>query len=283
LESEHASLPHIENLLSSIRQSQAPQTRSQTRANGKRKRSPSPVLESSKKVTIKNTPLPSLFIEEMNEDQIWQQLDLRAAPLCSNLLLLEGETEDNMKLPGEMYDDEEDEGGDEVLEESEDSEEIEHMEDSEEDTGEAEEITDLREELSEDEEDDSDHHPSLLDVVKSKPSSKRAVAKRPNSDLDDDFFSLDAFNRETEEVEAAAVSRGRLGRESDEDESGDEGDSIDLFRPIDDAHDPDDDASEDDAGIQRCVLFVTRNSHITQNHSTKISSMLREALARKLP
>jgi U3 small nucleolar RNA-associated protein MPP10 len=152
-----------------------------------------------------------------------------------------------MKLPGEMYDDEEDEGGDEVLEESEDSEEIEHMEDSEEDTGEAEEITDLREELSEDEEDDSDHHPSLLDVVKSKPSSKRAVAKRPNSDLDDDFFSLDAFNRETEEVEAAAVSRGRLGRESDEDESGDEGDSIDLFRPIDDAHDPDDDASEDDA------------------------------------
>jgi U3 small nucleolar RNA-associated protein MPP10 len=240
-------------------------------------------LESSKKVTIKNTPLPSLFIEEMNEDQIWQQLDLRAAPLCSNLLLLEGETEDNMKLPGEMYDDEEDEGGDEVLEESEDSEEIEHMEDSEEDTGEAEEITDLREELSEDEEDDSDHHTSLLDVVKSKPSSKRAVAKRPNSDLDDDFFSLDAFNRETEEVEAAAVSRGRLGRESDEDESGDEGDSIDLFRPIDDAHDPDDDASEDDAGIQRCVLFVTRNSHITQNHSTKISSMLREALARKLP
>ncbi|KAG1825971.1 U3 small nucleolar ribonucleoprotein complex, subunit Mpp10 [Suillus subaureus] len=247
LQSEPASLPHIENLLSSLRQSQAPQTRSQTRANAKRKRSPSPVLESPKKVTIKNTPLPSLFIEEMNEDQIWQQLDLRAAPLCSNLLLLEGETEDDMELSDGMYDDAEDEGGDEVSEESEDSEEIEYMEDSGEDTGGAEEMTDLREELSEDEEDCSDHHPSLLDVVKAKPSLKRAAAKQPNSDLDDDFFSLDAFNRETEEAEATTLSRGRLGRESDEDEFDDEGDSIDLFRPIDDAHDLDDDASEDGA------------------------------------
>ncbi|KAG1881694.1 U3 small nucleolar ribonucleoprotein complex, subunit Mpp10 [Suillus tomentosus] len=245
LRSEPASLPHIENLLSSLKQSQAPQTRSQTRANAKRKRSPSPVLESPKKVTIKNTPLPSLFIEDMNEDQIWQQLDLRAAPLCSNLLLLEGETEDDMELPDGMYDDQEDEEGDEVLEESEDSEEIEHTDDSEEDTGGSEEMTDLREELSEDEEDDSDHHPSLLDVVKVKSSVKRAVAKRPKSDLDDDFFSLDAFNRETEEAEATAVSRGQLRRESDDDD--DEGDSIDLFRPIDDVYDSNDNASEDGA------------------------------------
>ncbi|KAG2350396.1 Mpp10 protein [Suillus weaverae] len=246
LQSEHASLPHIEDLLSSLRQSQAPQTRSQTRANAKRKRSPSPVLESPKKVTLENTPLPSLFVEGMNEDQIWQQLDLRAASLCSNLLLLEGETEDDKALSDGMYDDPEEEEGDEVSEESEDSEEIEHMDDSEEDTGGAEEMTDLREELSEDEE-DSDHHPSLLDVVKTKPSLKHAAAKRPNSDLDDDFFSLNAFNRETEEAEATAVSRGRLGRDSDSDESDGDGDSIDLFRPIDDVHGPNDDASEDSA------------------------------------
>ncbi|KAG1783919.1 Mpp10 protein [Suillus placidus] len=247
LQSEHASLPHIEDLLSSLRQSQAPQTRSQTRANAKRKRSPSPVLESPKKVTLKNTPLPSLFVEGMNEDQIWQQLDLRAASLCSNLLLLEGETEDDKALSDGMYDDPEEEEGEEVSsEDSEDSEEIEHMDDSEEDTGGAEEMTDLREELSEDDE-DPDHHPSLLDVVKAKPSLKHAAAKRPNSDLDDDFFSLNAFNRETEEAEATAVSRGRLGRDSDSDESDGEGDSIDLFRPIDDVHGPNDDASEDGA------------------------------------
>jgi U3 small nucleolar RNA-associated protein MPP10 len=178
----------------------------------------------------------------MNEDQIWQQLDLRAAPLCNNLLLLEGETGDDNELLDDGPDDEEDD------------EESEESEDSEADTGGEEELTDLREELSEDEEDNSDHHPSLIDVIKAKPSARRTAAKRPSSDLDDDFFSLDAFNRETEEAEATAVSRGRLGRDSDSDESDDEGDNIDLFRPIDDVHGPNDDASEDGVGMC-CILL----------------------------
>ncbi|KAG1755226.1 Mpp10 protein [Suillus paluster] len=222
LQSEPTSLPHIEELLSSLRQSQAPQTRSQTRANAKRKRSPSPALEPPKKITIKDTPLPSLFIEGMNEDQIWQQLDLRAAPLCNNLQLKVTRGQKQVRI-------------------------LRDSDGSDEDTGGAEEMTDLREEVSEDEEDELDPHPSLFDVVKAKPSLKRTAAKSRNSDLDDNFFSLDAFNRETEEAETAAVSRGRLGRNSDEDESDDEGDSIDLFRPVDDVQDLDEDASEDGA------------------------------------
>lgn len=246
LQSEHASIPHIQDLLSSLTQSPAPKTRSQTHANTKRKRSPSPVPEPRKQVVVKDTPLPSLFIESMNEDQIWQQLELRAGPLCSNLQLLEGEIADDGELSEGMYDGSDDEEDDELSDQSGDSEE-EDDSNSEDATGFEEEVIDLREE-SEDEEDESDDL-SLPDVVGAKRSSKRTAVKTRNSDLDDDFFSLDAFNRETEEAEAAAVSRGRLGRDSEDDESDFEGDSIDLFKPVDDVEDLDDHVSEDGAGM----------------------------------
>ena len=194
---------------------------------------------------VKDTPLPSLFIESMNEDQIWQQLDLRAGPLCSNLQLLEVEVADDGELSEGMYDGSDDEEDDELSDQSGDSEEDDSN--SEDAIGFEEEVTDLREE-SEDEEDESDDL-SFPDVVDAKRSSKRTAVKTRNSDLDDDFFSLDAFNRETEEAEAATVSRGRLGRDSEDDESDFEGDSIDLFKPVDDVEDLNEDVSEDGAGM----------------------------------
>jgi U3 small nucleolar RNA-associated protein MPP10 len=191
----------------------------------------------------------------MNEDQIWQQLDLRAAPLCSNLQLLEGETSDSVDSPGGMSESEEDEEDEELSDQSGDSEGIDDSDDSEEAAIGSEEVTDLHEEESEDEEDESDN-PYLPNAVQAKRSSKRAAIKTSNSELDDNFFSLDAFNRETEEAEAAAVSRGRLGQDSDEDESDYEGDDIDLFKPVDDLEDLDEDASEDLAGMQFCILLL---------------------------
>jgi U3 small nucleolar RNA-associated protein MPP10 len=157
-----------------------------------------------------------------------------------------------------MYDGSEDEEDVEMSDQSGDSEEDDSEDEDEEAAGSEEEVTDLREEESDDEEDESDH-PFFPDVVDPKRSSKRAGIKVRNSELDDDFFSLDAFNRETEEAEAAAVSRGRLGRDSEDDESDYEGDSVDLFRPVDDAENLDEDASEDGAGMQYCILlsFIT--------------------------
>jgi hypothetical protein len=40
--------------------------------------------------------------------------------------------------------------------------------------------------------------------------------------LDDDFFSIDAFNRITEEAEATKMSSGRLGDEDEEEEEEEE-------------------------------------------------------------
>jgi len=189
----------------------------------------------------------------MNEDQIWQQLDIRAAPLCSHLQLLEGDAADDADLPGEMFDDEEDEEDEEEDASSDQSGDTEGMEDSEEEAFGSEEVTDLREE-SEDE--DELDRLSLPDAVHAKRSSKRSSSNAPNSGLDDDFFSLDAFNRETEEAEASAISRGRLGRDSDYDDDDYDDDDIDLFKPVDDVEDLDEDASGDGAGMQFCILFL---------------------------
>jgi U3 small nucleolar RNA-associated protein MPP10 len=190
----------------------------------------------------------------MNEDQIWQQLDLRAGPLCSNLQLLEGETADDVGLSEEMDGlDDEEEGMSELSEDFEAIEDSDGSEEEEEAAG-FEEVTDLREE-SEGDEDESDYL-SLPDIVDAKRSSKRAAVKTRSSELDDDFFSLDAFNRETEEAEAAGVSRGRLGGDSEEDESDYEDGSIDLFKPVDDVENPDEDASEDGAGMQ-CYIILS--------------------------
>ncbi len=50
--------------------------------------------------------------------------------------------------------------------------------------------------------------------------------------LDDDFFSIDDFNRETEEMESRHRSKGSLSRDDDDEEDEEE---LDFFKPLDDA------------------------------------------------
>lgn len=47
-------------------------------------------------------------------------------------------------------------------------------------------------------------------------------------ELDDRFFSIDDFNRQTEEAEAAFATRGKLGDDDEDSEDDEEEDSGDL-------------------------------------------------------
>ncbi|KAH7915791.1 U3 small nucleolar ribonucleoprotein complex, subunit Mpp10 [Hygrophoropsis aurantiaca] len=255
LQTESISRPHVEALLSSLSPAEAPRTRSQTRT--KRKRSPSPVVENVPKIRIlEDTPLPSLYVEDMNEDQIWEQLDLRAARVCKILeAAMEGEDEDAEE---EEHTQESDEDAfmdidqvDDIERESEDEEESEgdgESVSSREEGEEGEEVAELRDETPDEDSLDGDESfedapSSLFDIIKPKLSRNGPRGNSgKHSELDDGFFDLAAFNAETEEAETKTVSRGRLGMDADDNDSTDEGLDVDLFRTIDgeDALDEDD-------------------------------------------
>lgn len=175
----------------------------------------------------------------MNIDQIWQQLDLRAARVCENLQALQGEDEDedeDEKAEGENSnnDESEDEDEDDVeeMDVDDDDENLwEELSGGEEDgSSVAEGIVNLQEESSEDE----DHEPptSMLDVIhgQQKLDPSRSYSQG-HSGLDDGFFNLATFNAETSEVEAKEVSK----RKFVEDEDSAEESEVDLFGSVDDS------------------------------------------------
>ena len=254
IRSEKASLPHIIELLSSLTPDAAPQTRSQARAkNGKRKRSPSPP---PKTPILVETPLPSLFMDGMNEDQIWEQLDLRAKQLCEAL-------DEALEGTSKQLEDNEDEvpGGNDLrkvlidgeagLEEldgidwdAEEGFDDDDDEDSEEHNGDlGEDITeDLRDPSSEE---DNEDGLMLFDPHREKPKQSRRKAGG-RSELDDGFFDMASFNAEADEGEAISVSKGRLGVDEEDDSDSDM--SVDLFAPVDDAENFEEEDLED-AGV----------------------------------
>lgn len=247
LGTERGSKPAIDELLSSLNPLQKPQTRSQSKADN-----PMPQVSSPK--TFESTPVSSLFVENMDTEQLWMQFDLRARTVCDLLdFALETGKSDDEENPGETEEEgdlqkmmEAIEKGEEVdfdalEEEFEEDEDMEEGSDSESDgesdgeSGGLEDIVDEDEDvvhLQESDEDtsDSETKSTLFDIIKSAAGSKK---KKPASHgLNDDFFDLDAFNAETEKAEARSSSRGRLA--DDDDASEDENMSVDLFAPLDD-------------------------------------------------
>ncbi|KAH9898432.1 U3 small nucleolar ribonucleoprotein complex, subunit Mpp10 [Cubamyces lactineus] len=273
LQTEEKSRIIVNDLLASISPSYAPQTRSQ-----KRKRGASPSPEPETPVTLmRETPINRLFVEGMNDEQIWAQLELRAQNVCNVLdYALDGPAEE----PGS---DNEDEGRklkkmrQALIDEGFDPEELEGMdfgEDDEDEEGDSEdeedEEDDLEGEESEDEEDEDDGDDAELgeDVQELRDPSddedddepeigepsflnggKRTIKIKPrrggHPELDDGFFDLAAFNAEVEAAESKNVSRGRLSKDDDED-SDEEDEEVDYFASVDDQ--PELDEEVDNAG-----------------------------------
>ena len=130
-------------------------------------------------------------------------------------------------LDGLNDDEEDDEKGDSEDEEEESVGADGDVDDDEEDvTDDEEDVTDDEEDVTDDEEDDDeadvnlgasedeeDDQAALFSNDSPGPSRK---SRHPT--LDDEFFSIDDFNRLTEEAEAGRLSSGRLGGQEDEDE-----------------------------------------------------------------
>ncbi|KAH9064186.1 U3 small nucleolar ribonucleoprotein complex, subunit Mpp10 [Lactarius vividus] len=224
LDSEKQAQPYISALLASFSPTQAPVTRSQSVAHGKRKRSPSPP-----KYTLERTPLTSLFVQDLDKDQIWAQLELRAQHVCKMLeCALDGpEASAKYSISSTMTTDNmgqtpSDEGESDISsEESDDDSEM-----SEEIGGSGDEdmeecVTELRDESVDGDEDE------WAEECRFPPSS--TGTKGSHSGLDDGFFDLAEFNAETEEAEAGFVSNGALDADSDTSSAEDE---IDYFGSI---------------------------------------------------
>lgn len=181
----------------------------------------------------------------MNVDQIWQQLDLRAARVSENLqtLLGEDECEDkNAYLDGEGSDDDDD--GSEDEDEDEDEEDTEEMDVDEDESiweelddggdgsSAAEGLVNLRDEISEDDEDPGPPI-SMLDVVRGQKLGPPGPYSGGHPELDDGFFDLAAFNAETSKPQTKEVHKRKHNFVADEDST--EESEVDLFGSIDDS------------------------------------------------
>ena len=229
-----------------------------------------PQLQYPDKNIFDSTPLKSLYVDGMDEDQIWEQLDLRTKTICRVLdFVLEGEleTEQNGDSESEDKDDQtllkafgiegdQDIDMDDLMgEESESSSGEPNTpsgSDLEDDQGE-ENYSSLRD-PSDDEDGDSEVEPPALH------SPNQSYFRKNNSDvgvseLDDDFFNLADFNANTERAEARSSLKGRLA-----DDESDEDTDIDLFAPVDPSENFDEDDLEgnpDGISTDSHYLFYT--------------------------
>lgn len=219
----------------------------QTRSAAKRKDSPDhpdqPLTKKNRTSSL-DTPIQTLFVDNMTIDQLWEQLELRGAKVCENLQVLDGDGEDgNDEEEGGLGESDDDEFEDNEDSDSESSEEQDEEDDN---SLRGEEVAALQDNSSQEEDEDGniseeEDGPSslMLDVIRKK--AKPAASKAKHSELDDGFFDLEEFNAETEEAESKSASKGRLRRDSGSEDSDDLESDVDLFDVVHDTEGVDDD------------------------------------------
>ncbi|KAJ1302535.1 hypothetical protein OPQ81_002852 [Rhizoctonia solani] len=264
LETEKSAITPISKLLAGLSpESAAPTTRAQ-----KRKRDE---LPKTPPLAFRPTPKIGRNVDGlgMNASKLWAMMEHRTGPLCGILEavvapdnIIEEEEEEEEDEDEEDEDDEDESEGDEEAEfelgdEDEDmsglSDEEEEEEEDESDDGEsylgdstmelsrAEDYSDLDSDDAEEASDDEEtNHAYLhnLDLDRAQ-NPQKAAKRRAHPTLDDTFFSIDEFNRETEELEAQNRSSGALKEDDEDDEE-----EVDLFTGVHDIEDTPEEAND---------------------------------------
>ncbi|XP_073824207.1 U3 small nucleolar ribonucleoprotein protein MPP10 [Musca autumnalis] len=173
--------------------------------------------------------LPELVVDDMDEEQIWQQLELRNGVVLDEMI---NTTATFMALREQKLEIRLKEDDDEMMEEEEDNVESDDMNEGHEDMDQDLEETDGEEEHIEEEDDDKDEG-NLFEAKK-----KNKMKLKRTSVVDDKFFKLDEMEQflEAEEAKEARKEKGKLLATDD--------DGIDYFDE-DLGEEAEDDSDED--------------------------------------
>ncbi|KAI5710656.1 hypothetical protein M8J76_001133 [Diaphorina citri] len=206
-----------------------------------------------------NATLKKLIINSLDEEQIWQQLEIQNSYKNTEFLrqtsviLNANEKQKSITFPFKFQDEEEEDV------EEEESEEDEGKEDTR-DSEKEDDFHDLKEEEEEEESDDGDEN-------ESKPTEEELKGiNNSGSIVDDKFFKLNELDKYLEAEDRKEMKRNKGGEDSDEDDE----ELIDYFED-----DESEEEDEDDEGIRFNDFFRNPGEKFDEKYKSKQKKKLR--------